>query len=89
MAFKTTLKDLYSFPGFRAHAKLKPHAKDPEGRIVTLERRQKKQFVPAAARHCGVSGIGELTWYAIWMPVQPVSILRLNTAGYNARTVKP
>ena len=88
MATKTTLKDLYSFPGFRARARLKPHFADSEGRIVTLERRQKKRFVPAAAKRYAVFGIAELTWYGIWMPVQPASTLRLNTDGYTARTVR-
>jgi hypothetical protein len=89
MATKTTLKELYSFPGFRARATLKPHATDPEGRIVTLERRQKKRFVPAAAKRYAAFGIAELTWCGIWMPEQPASTLRLNTAGCTARTVRP
>jgi len=89
MATKTTLKELYSFPGFRARTTLKPHATDPEGRIVTLERRQKKRFVPAAAKRYAAFGIAELTWCGIWMLEQPTSTLRLNTAGYTARTVKP
>jgi hypothetical protein len=89
MATKTTLKELYSFPGFRARATLKPHATDPEGRIVTLERRQKKRFVPAAAQRYAAFEIAELTWCGIWMPVQPAPTLRLNTAGYIACTVRP
>ena len=89
MATKTTLKELYSFPGFRARATLKPHAADAAGRIVTLERRQKKRFVPAAAKRYAAFGIAELTWCGIWMLEQPASTLRLNTAGYTARTVKP
>ena len=88
MASKTTLKELYSFPGFRARAKLKPHATDSDGRIVTLERRQKKRFVLAVAQPCAAFGIAESTWCVIWMPGQPVSTLRLNTAGYSARTVR-
>ncbi len=87
MATKTTLKELYSFPGFRARATLKPHAADSDGRIVTLERRQKKQFVLAVAQQCAAFGIAEPTWCG--MRVQPASILRLNTDGYTARTVRP
>jgi len=41
MKTKNTFRDLYTFPGFRARATLKPHPEDPEGRIVILERRQK------------------------------------------------
>ncbi len=89
MATKTTLKELYSFPGFRARATLQPHATDADGHIVTLERRQKKRFVLAAAQHYAAFGIAEPTWCGTWMPGQPVSTLRLNTAGYSARTVRP
>lgn len=45
---KPTLKDLYSFPGFRALARLKPHPYHPGAMVVTLKRRQKKLFVHAA-----------------------------------------
>ena len=44
---QTSLKDLYSFPGFRAGVKLKPHPGHPGARVVTLKRRQKKVFAPA------------------------------------------
>jgi hypothetical protein len=46
----TTFKDLYCFPGFRANARLKAHAEHEHAWIVTLHRRQKKRFVPAAMR---------------------------------------
>jgi len=41
MKTQKTFRDLYSFPGFRARADLKPHPGDSGGYIVTLERRQK------------------------------------------------
>ena len=44
---QTSLKDLYSFPGFRAGVKLKPHPGHPGARVVTLKRRQKKVSAPA------------------------------------------
>ena len=34
MRTKNTLRDLYRFPGFRAHATLKPNPEDPGGCIV-------------------------------------------------------
>ena len=58
-----TLRDVYSFPGFRARATLKPHPKDPDGRIVRLERRQKKQSVLAVVRLYQAFETGVLTWY--------------------------
>jgi len=89
MKTKITFRDLYNFPGFRARAKLKPHTEDKAGYIVTLERRQKKLFVPAVAkRHRGIV-IGELILCETWMPEQPTSILNSSIAGLPARTVKP
>lgn len=44
MKTKTTLRDLYRFPGFRARATLKSHPEDPEECMVTLERRQKNSL---------------------------------------------
>jgi hypothetical protein len=48
MKTNETLKGLYSFPGFKALQQIKPHWKDPDARIVTLKRRQKKVPVPVA-----------------------------------------
>jgi hypothetical protein len=84
-----TLRDVYSFPGFRARAKLKPHPKDLEGRIVRLERRQKKQSVPFVAGLHQAFGTDELMWYETWMLGQPVYTLNLSIAGLPARSAKP
>ena len=89
MKTKKTLRDLYKFPGFRARSALKPHPEDTEGYIVTLERRQKKLFVPAAAQRHQAIGTGERTGCGTWMPEQPASILSLSIAGLPARNVKP
>ena len=84
-----TLQDIYSFPGFRARARLKPHPKDPQGRIVRLERRQKKQSaLDVAGRYQGFE-IEERTWFETLMPGQPAYTLNLSTAGLPVRTVKP
>jgi len=84
-----TLRDIYSFPGFRARARLKPHPKDPDGRIVRLERRQKKQSALDVVRRYQAFETDELTWSETWMPVQPAYTLNSNTAGLPVRTVKP
>lgn len=52
MKTKTTLASLYSFPGFKAMANLKGIYGDPESRIITLKRCQKKQFVLAVEQAC-------------------------------------
>ena len=89
MKTKHTLRDLYKFPGFRALATLKSHPEDPEGCMVTLERRQKKRFVPAAVQQHQATGTGERIWCETWMPDQPASILRSSIAGLPARIAKP
>jgi hypothetical protein len=84
-----TLKDIYSFPGFRARARLKPHSKDPGGRIVKLERRQKKLFALAAVRRYQAFDPDAIMWYETWMPGQPASTLNSSTAVLPVRGVKP
>lgn len=84
-----TLRDIYSYPGFRARARLKPHPKDPEGRIVRLERRQKKQSALDAVGRYQAIEIEELTWYETWMPGRTAYILNSSTAGLPVRIVKP
>lgn len=41
---KTSLKDLYSFPGFRALVRLKDYPEHPGARVVTLLRRKKNDL---------------------------------------------
>ena len=89
METRKTLRDIYSFPGFRARATLKPHPKDPDGRIVKLERRQKKRFALAVDRLFQAFGTDALTWSEILMPVQPIYTLNSNTVGLPARVVTP
>jgi hypothetical protein len=84
-----TFRDIYSFPGFRARARLKPHPKDPEGRIVRLERRQKKQSALDAVGRYQAFETDELTWSETWMPGQPTYTLNSSTAGLPVRIAKP
>jgi hypothetical protein len=44
-----TIKDLFSFPGFVANARLTGLFGDRYARVVTLRRRKKQPFVPAVA----------------------------------------
>ena len=83
-----TLRDIYSFPGFRARAKLKPHPKDPGGRIVTLERRQKKQSAPVAVMRYQVFETGDFTWSETWTPGQPAYTLNLSIDGSPVHAAK-
>jgi hypothetical protein len=62
------IKDLYGFSGFRAQCRLKEHPFDQGARIIVLKRRQKKQFVPAAASRCAHFETGERISSVIWMP---------------------
>ena len=75
-----TLRDLYTFPGFRARATLKPHPDDSQGYIITLERRQKKLFVPAVAQfHQAIVTVGLIRCVTLMLE-QPTSILSLSIA---------
>jgi hypothetical protein len=82
------LKDLYSFPGFRAQARLRPYAEHPGAMLVTLQRRQKKRFVRAArstiAGMTTGAGLSETLAVAI-----PLFILSLIFAVSNARVARP
>ena len=85
----TTLKDLYRFPGFRPLSWLHPDPIDTKGYILTLQRRQKKQYVHAVAKHFVDIDLVGSTEYAILMRGMPTSTLNFNTVGLNARTVMP
>jgi len=89
METKKTIRDLYSLPGFRALSTLKPHPEDTNGYIVRLERRQKKQSVPVAAKQYWALETGEVMWFEILMPEQAAYILSSNIVGSPARSVKP
>jgi len=89
METKTTFKELYSFTGFRACSRLKTYPDDSEARVVVVNRRQKKRYVPVVENAFMVSATAEHTQYVTWMPQIPVFMWNLNTDGYTVRTVKP
>jgi hypothetical protein len=85
----TTLKDLYRFPGFRPLSWLRPHPLDTKGYILTLQRRQKKQYAHAVAKQFVDIDLVASTEYAILMQGMPTYTLNFNIVGLTARTVTP
>jgi hypothetical protein len=83
----TTLKDLYRFPGFRPLSRLRQHPQDPKGYILTLHRRQKKQYTHAVAKQLVDFDLVASTGYVILMQGMPTYTLNSNTVGWHARTV--
>ncbi len=89
METKKTLRDMYSFPRFRARSTLTPHPEDPKGYIIRVERRQKKRFVPVAAKQYPVLETGEVIYFEIVMLEQATYILSSSIAGLPVPGVKP
>jgi hypothetical protein len=85
---KTTLRSLYSFPGFQAFATLKAVPDDPGARIIVLRRRQKKQPAPAVIVKQAAT-IEPFTRSETLMPAASVSTWSSSTAGYAARGARP
>ena len=89
MEKKQYIRDLYRFEGFRARATMKPHPEDSNGWIITLDRRQKKQFVQRVAQRYSVLGTEGCIRCGTWMPAQRTFILSLNIAGLTAHGAEP
>ena len=89
MEKKQYIRDLYRFEGFRARATIKPHPDDSNGWVITLDRRQKKQFVQHAAQRYPVLGIDGCIGFGTWMPAPRTFILSLNIAVWAAHGVEP
>jgi succinate dehydrogenase/fumarate reductase-like Fe-S protein len=89
MEKKQYIRDLYRFEGFRARATIKPHPEDSNGWVITLDRRQKKQFVQHAAQRYSVLGIADCIRCGTWMLAQRTFILSLNIAVWTAHGVEP
>jgi hypothetical protein len=85
---KTTLRALYSFPGFQALATLKEVPEDPGARIIVLRRQQKKQSAPAVTVK-RASTIGASIRFETWTPVASASIWSSSTAACYAKGAKP
>jgi len=86
MKTKKTLNDLYSFPGFRAHSKLKGMFGNSPARIVTLVRRQKKRYAAHAARPLVASTIARFIACGTWTLAARASTWNSSIAGYTAES---
>lgn len=89
MDTKQSLKDLYSFPGFSALVRLKPHPEDADARVVTLRRRQKKVFVPVVAMLKAVFTIAGYIVSVMSQAAARACMLSLSIAGYFAGGARP
>jgi hypothetical protein len=85
---KTTLRSLYSFSGFQALASLKDAPGDPDGRIITLRRRQKKRPVPAVIAK-PVSTTGRFIRSVTWTRAASEFISNSSIAGCCVKGAKP
>ena len=88
MDTKTSFKDLFSFPGFRASARLKAHPEHPGARITTLRRRQKKRFA-RAGKFIAVGMTAALRQFAILIPAAFRFIWNSKSVGSNVAGAKP
>jgi len=68
---------------------LKLHPEDPSGYIITLERRQKKQFLHVVAQSHQAFGIEPRILSATLIPEQPISTLSSSIAGLPAGNAMP
>jgi hypothetical protein len=84
----SSIKDLYSFPGFRAQAHVQAHETDPQGYVVTLVRRQKKRCVRSAAPPYPGFEHDALIKFAISMLAQSISTWRSNIGACTAHGVR-
>ena len=79
------LSDAYRFPGFAPRINLKGLFGDPRSRIISLQRRGKKQFAVHAKGFLGVFMTGKPDWCEI----NPVEIFastwRWKSAGLTAK----
>lgn len=89
MDTKTSLKDLYSFPGFRTLIRLRPHPGDLEARVVTLRRRQKKAFVPVADMSSAVFTTAGRIVSVMSQAAARECMLSSSIAGFSAQGARP
>ncbi len=90
MKTKRTFKELYSFPGFRAKARFKSGILgDPMARVVELERRQKKVYVPDAGRQRQAFMTGASIGYGMRTVAVCACTLSLITGALIVRSVMP
>lgn len=76
-----TLSELYSFPGFRAAAKLKGVFGDPDVRIIHLRRKKSLASVPVVAADAAQCMTGVYRRCGMWAPVAFASCSNSNGCG--------
>ena len=89
METKLTLKDLYSFPGFRALTRLKSNLEDPDARVVMLRRHQKKVPALAVAEFNPAITTEKFTAFGTWPAAVRECILNSNPVGFSVVIVMP
>jgi hypothetical protein len=89
MKTKTTLSSLTGFPGFRASNRLKGILGDPQARIITLTRRQKKRSAAPAAQPGRGATTPKSTGCGTCLRLGPESTWNSNTGGLIAASAKP
>ncbi len=82
-----TIKDLFSFPGFLANAKLTGVFGDRYARVVTLRRRKKQPSVPSVATSAGTGTTNRSNAFVIFRWQVYECIWMLNAGESNARGV--
>ena len=78
------LVDEYRYPGFRPLSRVLHHPDNPDGRIITLQRRQKKLSAARAGQNIILFMIGNSDWYATFLVVMLRFILKLRYGVLNA-----
>jgi len=89
MKTNKTLAELYSFPRFRAGSRLKGMMEDPQGRIIALERRQKKQSARYAGQRISVITIRGFIGYGTWIAAVFGYTWNSNIGEWNAGSAGP
>ena len=67
MKHARTLREMFSFKGFRATSELQGEFGDPKKRVIELRRQKKQQYVPHAAQRVEVTTIVEYALRVIAM----------------------
>jgi len=80
-----TIKDLFSFPGFVANAKLTGIFGDRYARLVTLRRRKKRQYAPVVVTDAEVGMTRPSSVFETCLSQDTESTLPLNAGASTAQ----
>lgn len=87
MKMNRRLTDEYSFPGCRPQLIIKGKICDPNARIITMIRAQKKRCADVAALHAGVIMTSKQDGYETYHAETQGYTLKLTSGGLTARYV--